>query len=156
MADDNSKGLSGSDLQSSQSGGGSGKFGGNMDQRQKADPAGGGVTASDMSNAGGSSGTGGYGKAQNVTLQREGQPAQGSQSGLAGGDLSDGGRSEDSSEIGRAPSGQSRGERFDEEQGGGRGVMFDGTSSVSASAEDQAAHQDRGQSDAADFEREAD
>ena len=155
MANDNQTNdnapLSGSDLQSSQSGGGSGEFGGSMDQRQ-AEPVGGGTTASDRSSAGGSSGTGGYGKSQNVTLQREGQPAQGSQSGLAGGDLSEGGRSEDSSEIGRAPSGQSRGERYDEEQGGGRGVMFDGTSSVSEYAEDEAAPG----SDAEEFERESD
>ena len=142
--------LSGSDLQSSQSGGGSGQFGGSMDQRQ-AEPVGGGTTASDRSSAGGSSGTGGYGKSQNVTLQRDGQPAQGSQSGLAGGDLSEGGRTEDSSEIGRAPSGQSRGERYDEEQGGGRGVMFDGTSSVSEHVEDESAPA----SDAEEFERES-
>lgn len=155
MANDNDTNdnapLSGSDLQSSQSGGGSGQFGGSMDQRQ-AEPVGGGTTASDRSSAGGSSGTGGYGKSQNVTLQRDGQPAQGSQSGLAGGDLSEGGRTEDSSEIGRAPSGQSRGERYDEEQGGGRGVMFDGTSSVSEYAEDESAPA----SDAAEFERESD
>ena len=155
MANDNDTNdnapLSGSDLQSSQSGGGSGQFGGSMDQRQ-AEPVGGGTTASDRSSAGGSSGTGGYGKSQNVTLQRDGQPAQGSQSGLAGGDLSEGGRTEDSSEIGRAPSGQSRGERYDEEQGGGRGVMFDGTSSVSEYAEDESAPA----SDAEEFERESD
>ncbi|WP_167737443.1 hypothetical protein [Sphingomonas parva] len=153
MANDKDTGMSGRDLQQSQSGGGSGEFGGNMNQAQ-AEPVGGGTTASDRSNAGGSSGTGGYGQSQNVTMQREGQPAQGSQSGLAGGDLSEGGRSEDSSEIGRAPSGQSRGERFDEEQGGGRGVMFDGSSSVSEFADDQAEHQDRGQSEAEEFERE--
>ena len=154
MANENNTPLSGRDLQSSQSGGGSGEFGGNMNQTQ-AEPVGGGTTASDRSNAGGSSGTGGYGNSQNVTLQRDGQPAQGSQSGLAGGDLSEGGRTEESSEVGHAPSGQSRGERFDEEQGGGRGVMFDGSSSVTEFADDQASHQDRGQSDAADFEREA-
>ena len=155
MANENGNdgGLSGRDLQQSQSGGGSGEFGGNMNQSQ-AEPVGGGTTASDRSSAGGSSGSGGYGKSQNVTLQREGQPAQGSQSGLAGGDLSEGGRSEDGSEIGRAPSGQSRGERFDEEQGGGRGVLFDGSGGVSEFAEGQADHQDRGQSEAADFERE--
>ena len=155
MANDNETNdnapLSGSELQSSQSGGGSGQYGGSMDQRQ-TEPVGGGTTASDRSSAGGSSGTGGYGKSQNVNLQRDGQPAQGSQSGLAGGDLSEGGRSEDSSEIGRAPSGQSRGERYDEEQGGGRGVMFDGTSSVSEYAEDESAPG----SDAEEFERESD
>jgi hypothetical protein len=143
--------MTGSELQSSQSGGGSGEFGGSRDQRQ-TEPVGGGTTASDRSSAGGSSGTGGYGKSQNVTLQRDGQPAQGSQSGLAGGDLSEGGRSEDSSEIGNAPSGQSRGERYDEEQGGGRGVRFDGTSSVSETAEGETG----GGSDADEFDRESD
>ena len=144
-------GLSGRDLQNSQSGGESGEFGGNMDQQQKADPAGGGVTAGDMSNAGGSSGTGGYGSSQNVVNQRDGQPNQGSQAGLAGNDLRAGGGSSDEQQL---RSGQSRGERFDEEQGGGRGVMFDGSGGVSDFADDQQAHQDRGQGDAADFERE--
>jgi hypothetical protein len=150
MADEN-KGLSGRDLQESQSGGDSGEFGGNQAQQQQDDPAGGGVTASDMSNAGGSSGTGGYGSSQNVVNQRDGQPNQGAQSGLAGGDLRAGGGSSDDQQQ---ASGQSRGERFDEEQGGGRGVMFDGTGGVSEFADDQQAHQDRGQSEAADFEKE--
>jgi hypothetical protein len=144
MANENDQGRSGRDLQESQAGGGSGEFGGNRAQPQ-AQPEGGGATASDMSQVGGSSGTGGYGSSQNVVNQRDQQPAQGSPSGLAEGDASD---------SGRPGSGQSRGERYDEEQGGGRGVSFDGESGVSEFAEDQAAHQDRGQSDASDFERE--
>jgi hypothetical protein len=143
MANENDEGRTGRDLQDSQAGGGSGEFGGNRAQQQ-GQPEGGGATASDMSQAGGSSGTGGYGSSQNVVNQRDQQPAQGSPSGLAEGDAS----------AGRAGSGQSRGDRFDEEQGGGRGVGFDGESGVSEFAEDQAAHQDRGQSDASDFERE--
>jgi hypothetical protein len=96
-----------------------------------------------MSQAGGSSGTGGYGNMQN---QQNHQGQGEGQSGLAGSDLRQGGGSS---------SGQSRGERFDEEQGGGRGVTFDGRGGVSEFAEDQQAHQDRGQSEAADeFERE--
>ena len=151
--DDKGANLSGRDLQESQSGGGSGEFGGNMNQGQ-AQPVGGGATASDDSSAGGSSGTGGYGKAQNVSLQREGQPEQGSPSSLAEGERRADDRAADG-QIDGAPSGQSRGERFDEAQGGGRGVMFDGSGGVSVFAEDQAAHQDRGQSEAAEFERES-
>jgi hypothetical protein len=142
----NDEGLTGSELQASQSGGASGEFGGNREQQQ-GQPEGGGATASDLSQAGGSSGTGGYGSSQNVVNQRDQQPAQGSQSGLAGGDLSTGGG-------GGAATGQSRGERFDEEQGGGRGVLFEAETGSAEFAEDQAAHQDRGQSEAADFERE--
>lgn len=155
MADED-KGLSGRDLQASQSGGDSGDYGsGNMNQQQQADPAGGGVTASDQSNAGGSSGTGGYGSSQDVVNQRDQQPNQGAQPGLAGGDgLRAGGGSSDGQEAGQQISGQSRGERFDEEQGGGRGVMFDGSGGVSDFAEDQVSHQDRSQSEAADFEKE--
>jgi hypothetical protein len=110
MAQDK-QGMSGRDLQESQSGGGSGRFGGNMEQDQRAGQAGGGPGPSDTSNA--------------------------------GGDASPGGSGSD---------GQSRGERFDEEQGGGRSPE-----SVSPDddeiAEDQRAHQDRGQSDV-EFERE--
>ena len=146
MADEKNQGMSGSDLQSSQSGGASGEFGGNRDQRQKADPAGGGVTASDMSNAGGSSGTGGYGSSQNVVNQRDQQPAQGCQPGLAGGDPQRGGGS----------GGQSRGERYDEEQGGGRGVEFDGQGGVTASADDGGEAEERpGDAGDAEFDREA-
>ena len=65
--------------------------------------------------------------------------------GLGGPDLQQ-------SQSGGGPAGQSRGERFDEEQGGGRGPE-----SVSLDddeiAADQQAHQDRGQSEA-EFERE--
>lgn len=142
MANENDEGRSGSELQASQSGG-SGEFGGNRAQPQ-AQPEGGGATASDMSQAGGSSGTGGYGTSQNVVNQRDQQPAQGSPSGLAEGDVSES----------ASGSGQSRGERYDEEQGGGRGVDFDGQSGVSEFADDQAAHQERGQGEASDFERE--
>ncbi|HZG10138.1 MAG TPA: hypothetical protein VEZ70_14275 [Allosphingosinicella sp.] len=147
MANAQDEGRTGSDLQSSQSGGGSGKFGGNRAQQQ-AQPQGGGATQSDMSQAGGSSGTGGYSSSQNVVNQRDQQDAQGSPSGLAEGDAGAGGGS-----GGGQMSGQSRGERFDEEQGGGRGVMFDGSGGVSEMAEDQQSHQDRGQSEAVDFER---
>ncbi|MDB5693948.1 MAG: hypothetical protein JWO81_3011 [Alphaproteobacteria bacterium] len=135
-------GMSGRDLQQSQSSGGSGRFGGNMEQDQKAGQAGGGPGPSDTSSAGGSSGTGGYGRSENV-VQHQGQQARPGQASLAGGDAS----AEDS-----GSDNLSRGERFDEEQGGGRGPE-----SVSQDddeiAEDQRAHQDRGQSDV-EFERE--
>ena len=86
---------------------------------------GGGPGAADMAGPGGSSGSGGYGKAQNQQLH------QGQQAG--------GGR--------RGDEGLSRGERFDEQQGGGRGA--DSVTVTSADlARDQRAHQDRGQSDA--------
>ena len=143
MAIENDQGRTSRDLQGSQSGGGSGEFGGNRAQQQGQPQD--DLTQSDMSQAGGSSGTGGYGSSQNVVNQRDRQPAQGSQSGLTGGNMDEGGRS---------ASGQSRGERFDEEQGGGRGVMFEGETGSEEFAEDQAAHQDRGQSEAADFNRE--
>jgi hypothetical protein len=158
MMADEKEGLSGRGLQGSQSGGDSGEFGsGNMNQQQGADPAGGGVTASDQSNAGGSSGTGGYGSSQNVVNQRDQQPNQGAQPGLAGGgdDLRAGGGSSDGQDPGQQMSGQSRGERFDEEQGGGRGVMFDGSGGVFDIGEDQVSHQDRGQAEAAEFDKEA-
>src|SRR4028119_1665714 len=112
MADDK-QGLSGRDLQGSQSGGDSGEFAqGNMNQQQ-ADPAGGGATASDQSSAGGSSGTGGYGSSQNVVNQRDQQPNQGAQPGLAGGggDLRAGGGTSDGQDVGQPASGQSRGAR---------------------------------------------
>lgn len=140
MADDNG-GMTGRDLQDSQSGGGSGDFGGNMDQQQRAGQAGGGAGPSDISNAGGSSGTGGYGSSQNVVNHQD-QQARAGQPGLAGG----------ASVPGGGVPGQSRGERYDEEQGGGRGPE-----SVSRDddeiAADQQAHQDRGQSEA-EFEQE--
>jgi hypothetical protein len=139
--------LSGRDLQDSQSGGDSGNFAGATNQQ--ADPAGGGATASDRSNSGGSSGTGGYGRSENVVEQRDGQPGQGSQAGLAGNDLRAGGGT---SEGQLTP--QSRGERFDEQQGGGRGPMFDGSGGVSGDAEEEQSSLDRGPSEGSDFEQE--
>ena len=85
---------------------------------------GGGPTPSDMAAPGGSSGTGGYGNAQNQQIHQGQQDAT-----LSGG---------------RGQEGQSRGERFDEGQGGGRGGQS--VSSDEALGTDQAAHQDRGQS----------
>ena len=85
---------------------------------------GGGPSPSDMAAPGGSSGTGGYGNAQNQ------QAHQGQQ------DAGPSGR--------RGEEWQSRGERFDEGQGGGRGA--EAVSSDSDIGADQAAHQDRGQS----------
>jgi hypothetical protein len=143
MSDDNRAGLSGSDLQDSQSGGASGEFSGNRDERQ-SDALGGGAGAADMDQAGGSSGTGGYGNAQNQ------QNHQGQQGNARGTDPS-----------------QSRGERFDEMQGGGRGVESlsgdDGDPAadpaLDAAADellaDQQAHQDRGQSAAEEEEQQA-
>ena len=66
---------------------------------EEDEQVGGGPDPSDMGAAGGSSGTGGYGNAQNQ------QNHQGQERGPEGHDLN-----------------QSRGERFDEEQGGGRGA----------------------------------
>ena len=146
MANDK-QGLSGRDLQDSQSGGETGDFAGAT--TTQADPAGGGATASDMSNAGGSSGTGGYGRSENVAGQRDPQQNQGSQAGLAGNDSRAGGGT---SEGQVTP--QSRGERFDEEQGGGRGAMFDGSGGVSGSADEDQSGLDRGPSEDADFEQE--
>ncbi|HEY0043633.1 MAG TPA: hypothetical protein VGB62_03695 [Allosphingosinicella sp.] len=141
MADEkNGSGMTSSDLQSSQAGGESGEFGGNMYQAPGNQPVGGGASEADISQAGGSSGTGGYGNAQNQA-NHQGQGAV--QSGLAGGDLSEGG----------GGSGQSRGERFDDEQGGGRGpgtmARWDenGAGDSSDFKKDQQAHQDRGQSE---------
>ncbi|WP_114952742.1 hypothetical protein [Sphingosinicella terrae] len=88
---------------------------------------GGGPGASDMASPGGSSGSGGYGKAQNQQFH---QGQQDSGVGVRGAD-----------------EGLGRGERFDEAQGGGRGA--DSVTVTSADLErDQRAHQDRGQSDA--------
>lgn len=140
MADDKD-GLSGRDLQESQSGGDSGVFGGNMDQQQRAGQAGGGAGPSDVSNAGGSSGTGGYGSSQNVVNHQD-QQARAGQPGLAGGASTPGG----------GATNQSRGERYDEEQGGGRGPESVSLDDDEIEA-DQRAHQDRGQSEA-EFDRE--
>ena len=94
---------------------------------------GGGPGASDMDSDGGSSGTGGYGNAQNQQFQ------QGQNQGPDSHDA-----------PGTNPDGLSRGERFDLEQGGGRGVEeLDTTNELE---EDQQAHQDRGQSIAEDQE----
>ena len=84
---------------------------------------GGGPSAPDMAAPGGSSGTGGYGNAQNQQLHQGQQDAA-----LPGG---------------RAEEWQDRGDRFDEAQGGGRGD--DGVTGADDLAADQAAHQDRGQ-----------
>ena len=141
MADtDGKQGQAGRDLQESQSGGESGEFGGNMQQQQAAGMVGGGPGAGDASPAGGSSGTGGYGKSQNAQLH-QGQGS--SPPGLAGG----------------APHGHgglSRGEAYDEQQGGGRGadsVSGEDGDGADDFLVDQRAHQDRGQSEA---ERESD
>jgi hypothetical protein len=89
---DSGNGMSGSELQESQATG---------DQHQPGRPAGGGATDADLDSAGGSSGTGGYGKAQNQE-NHQGQQGQAS--------------------YGNSGDPQSRGERFDEMQGGGRGA----------------------------------
>lgn len=89
-------GLSGRDLQESQSGGESGEFGGNREQQQAREMIGGGPSAADDRAPGGSGGTGGYGTAQAGINQSGGDDRQGD---------------------GR----QSRGDAFDEAQGGGRG-----------------------------------
>jgi hypothetical protein len=118
---------------------------------------GGGPDQSDMASPGGSSGSGGYGNAQNQANH------QGQQVRPSGHDMH-----------------QSRGELFDEQQGGGRSadsVSADEIAQVGGSdgsfdqatdrnelsrqadelLRDQQEHQDRGQSaaDAADFERDA-
>ena len=85
---------------------------------------GGGPGPSDMAAPGGSSGTGGYGEAQNQLFHK------GQQGGIPSGQRS-------SPEM-------DRGAAFDEQQGGGRGG--DLVSPSDDLAEDQAAHQDRGQS----------
>ena len=85
---------------------------------------GGGPSASDMAAPGGSSGTGGYGNAQNQQFH------QGQQDATLSGRESD--------------AALDRADRFDEQQGGGRG---EDAVTVNADdiAADQAAHQDRGQ-----------
>lgn len=87
---------------------------------------GGGPGLSDQDADGGSSGTGGYGNAQD-------QQFQGQNAGL-----------DTQSAIGTGPDGLSRGERFDVEQGGGRGP--DELETTNELEVDQQAHQDRGQS----------
>jgi hypothetical protein len=85
---------------------------------------GGGPGPSDMAPPGGSSGTGGYGNAQNQQLHQGQQDRT-----LSGGD---------------SDPDRSRGDRFDEQQGGGRGA--DAVSDADELQRDQAEHQDRGQS----------
>jgi len=85
---------------------------------------GGGPSEADMAAPGGSSGSGGYGAAQNQQLHQ--------------------GQNDGSLSGGRGEEWQSRGDRFDEAQGGGRGDRS--ISSEDDLGEDQAAHQDRGQS----------
>ena len=87
--------------------------------------AGGGPGPSNMAAPGGSGGTGGYGEAQNQQFhqgQQERRQDQNSGDGL------------------------SRGERFDEAQGGGRGRDEVSSGDSDDLASDQAEHQDRGQS----------
>jgi hypothetical protein len=104
--------------------------------------SGGAPKGSDQNQAGGSSGTGGYGNAQNQQFH-QGQEGQLGQTGYGSG----------------AEPTLSRGERFDEEQGGGRGADSvtgetlssdrreqDETTQADEFLEDQQAHQDRGQS----------
>jgi hypothetical protein len=149
--------VSGRDLQQSQiTGAGDGDFGRDAMQGETGGAQlGGGPDPSDMGAPGGSSGSGGYGNAQNQANH------QGQQTALQGRDMS-----------------QSRGEAFDEAQGGGRGPdsvsrdeiaqvgggsgSFDqvqDTNTLDQAADeflrDQAEHQDRGQSDAEDFESDA-
>ncbi len=81
---------------------------------------GGGPTQSDMEAGGGSGSGGGYRHAQNQQ-NHQGQDLPG---------------------YGSSPD-QSRGERFDEEQGGGRGA--ESVSGAEEFARDQEEHQDRGQ-----------
>lgn len=125
--------MTGSALQDSQSGGETGEFGGNRDQQQSGQAAhggqqlGGGATSADFDQAGGSSGTGGYGNAQNQ-MNHQGQQSQAAY-----------GNSEDAQ--------QSRGEAFDEQQGGGRGPeAIAPPGEISEFQQDQQQHQDRGQS----------
>lgn len=87
--------------------------------------AGGAPGESDQDAAGGSGGTGGYGKAQNQSFHQ----------GQTGGP--------DENVEHPATRELSRGERFDVEQGGGR--SSDEVDFEAELAEDQAAHQDHGQ-----------
>jgi len=138
--------MTGSDLQESQSGGSSGRFDGNREETQRSGQVGGGTEAADVTGAGGSSGTGGYGSSQNVVNQQDQQARGGADSGQAGGDAPE-----------ARGAGVSRGERYDEEANGGRGVEDLSPSSDELEfAEDQREHQDRGQSEAdEDFNRDA-
>ena len=153
--------LSGSGLQQSQmtGAGGAGLTRDHMQGETGGAQLGGGPSQSDMASPGGSSGSGGYGNDQQ-SANHQGQHY--AREGRTGHD-----------------EGQSRGERLDEEQGGGRAAdsvssdtvaqtgggqgSFDqhtDANALDAAADellrDQQEHQDRGQSDAADFERDAD
>ena len=132
--------LSGRDLQQSQATGEPG-VGFARDQMQEGtggEQMGGGPSQSDMAAPGGSSGSGGYGNAQNQAFHQGQQQAQ-TQPGPE----------------------QSRGEFYDEQQGGGRNaesVSQQGGSDpaenrqldqqADALLQDQQQHQDRGQSEA--------
>lgn len=136
--------LSGRDLQQSQATGAAG--GGDftrsqMQQDTGGEQMGGGPSQSDMAAPGGSSGSGGYGQAQNQASHQGQQQAQQSSQGR----------------------GQSRGEAYDEQQGGGRdfgSVRQQGGSDpaedrqldqqADALIRDQQEHQDRGQSSVED------
>jgi hypothetical protein len=142
MANDGNDGLSGSELQQSQSGGASGDFGGDPGQPHAKGMQGGGPSKADMSQAGGSSGTGGYGDAQNVA-NHQGQGE--AQSGLAG--------SNRMQERAAEP-GQSRGERFDQEQGGGRSADTLDSDSPEEDAASAFLGGEQAQAGAGDFERE--
>ena len=167
MADDTKLGgdlseLSGAELQQSQiTGAGDGGLTRDQMQGEKGGTQmGGGPEESDMATPGGSSGSGGYGHAQN---QSNHQGQQGQSDRPSGHDMH-----------------QSRGELFDEQQGGGRSAESVSSDSVAQAGgsdgsfdqvtdqnaleaqadellRDQQAHQDRGQgaADAEDFERDA-
>lgn len=115
----------------------------NQQDQSGGTQAGGGPTQSDMGAPGGSSGTGGYGKGQNQA-NHQGQEGQLGQTGYG---------------SGQDPQ-QSRGEAFDEQQGGGRGpdsIAADQTADERREEEDtakadeflqdQQEHQNRGQSE---------
>ena len=152
--------LSGSGLQQSQmtGAGGAGLTRDHMQGETGGPQLGGGPSESDMASPGGSSGSGGYGNDQQ-SANHQGQHY--AREGRSGHD-----------------EGQSRGERFDEEQSGGRGTGSVSSEAVAQSGggqgsfdqhtnaspmdsaadellRDQQEHQDRGKSDAADFEADA-
>lgn len=154
--------LSGRDLQQSQAAGEGGGALFTRDQMQEGTGGtqmGGGPSQSDMGSPGGSSGGGGYGNAQNQSNHQGQQQGQGAQTGYGSGQ-----------DVGHDAT-QSRGEAFDEQQGGGRSadsISGDGTDGDGGSfdpeenaeldaqadelLQDQQQHQDRGQGS---FERDA-
>jgi hypothetical protein len=152
--------LSGSGLQQSQltGAGGAGMTRANNQGETGGAQLGGGPSQSDMASPGGSSGSGGYGNDQQSANDQGQQFARQSRTGH--------------------DEGQSRGERWDEEQGGGRAADSVSSDTVAQAGggqgsfdqhtdsnalerqadellRDQQEHQDRGQSDAADFEADA-